>query len=111
MDPRIAWYPPEHLGLAHDIWARIWESQYCLELEMVPGSSSDQKPQDFIPLDGLTDPDTLHKKQLRLQKRKRGDNRACTFGLTFSVNTRILKDGGLTPWRKLSKPYGKGVFG
>ncbi|GFS27109.1 PAP-associated domain-containing protein 5 [Elysia marginata] len=78
---------------------------------MLLGSSSDQKPQDFIPLDGLTDPDSLHKKQYRLQKRKRGDNRACTYGLNFSLNTKILKEGGLTPWRKYNRVYGKGVFG
>ncbi|GFN94855.1 pap-associated domain-containing protein 5 [Plakobranchus ocellatus] len=78
---------------------------------MIAGSSPDQKPQDFIPLDGLKDPDSLHKKQLLAQKRKRGDNRACTFGLTFSVNTKILRDGGLSPWRKPNKKYGRGVFG
>lgn len=110
MDPRIAWYPPEHLGLAHDLWTRIWETQNSLD-NMILGSTSDQKPQDFIPLDGPTDSNTLHNKQLLLQKRKRSDNRACTFGLNFSANIHILKDGGLTPWKRPDKVYGRGVVG
>ncbi|CAG5125640.1 unnamed protein product [Candidula unifasciata] len=110
MDPRIAWFPPEHLGLAHDLWTRVWETQYNLET-MLKGSTSDQKPQEFIPLDGLTDTTTLHNEQLLLQKRKRGDNRACTFGLNFSVNKNILKNGGLTPWKRPDKKLGRGVLG
>lgn len=106
MDPRIAWYPPEQLGPAHDLWTSIWE-----RLDNMPlGSTSDQKPQDFIPLDCPTDSNTLHTKQVLLQKRKRSDNRACTYGLNFSVNTNVLKDG-LTPWKKPHKKYGHGVIG
>ncbi|CAL1539391.1 unnamed protein product [Lymnaea stagnalis] len=110
MDPRIAWYPPEQLGYAHDLWTRIWEAQYCLD-NMILGSTSDQKPQDYIPLDSPTDSNTLHKKQDIVQKRKRSENRACTYGLNFSSNKRILENDGLTPWRKPLKKYDHGVFG
>ncbi|KAH9507695.1 Terminal nucleotidyltransferase 4A [Bulinus truncatus] len=110
MDPRIAWYPPEQLGYAHDFWTRIWETQYCFD-NMILGSTSDQKPQEFIPLDGPTDANTLQRNQLLVQKRKRSDNRACTYGLNFSLNTTILKEGGLTPWRQANKKYGPSVFG
>ncbi|XP_013075831.2 terminal nucleotidyltransferase 4A-like isoform X1 [Biomphalaria glabrata] len=110
MDPRIAWYPPEQLGYAHDLWTRIWETQYCLD-NMILGSTSDQRPQDFIPLDGRTDTNSLQNNQLLQQKRKRSDNRACTYGLNFSVSKRILKEDQLTPWRQPNKKYGSSVFG
>ncbi|BFZ19546.1 hypothetical protein BsWGS_22585 [Bradybaena similaris] len=114
MDPRIAWPPPEHLGLAHELWTRIWETIESTQDNNMerPTSTSDQKLQEYIPLDGqATDVDTLHKKQFSLQKRKRSENRACTYGLNFSSNTDILKNGGLTPWRRPNKPYGQGIIG
>lgn len=65
MDPRIAWFPPEHLGLAHNLWTRVWETQNSLETKK---STSDPKPQEYIPfLDGLTD---TTNDQLLLQKKK-----------------------------------------
>ncbi|CAG5119318.1 unnamed protein product [Candidula unifasciata] len=119
MDPRIAWYPPEHLGFAHELWTRIWEAQVDNTQDNMerPTSTtttamSDQRPQEYIPLDGqATDAETLRSKQLLLQKRKRSENRACTYGLNFSSNTDILKNGGLTPWRCPSKAYGRGIVG
>ena len=116
MDPRIAWYPPEQLGPAHHLWTRIWDTQYCLD-SMSGTPLIDQKPQDFIPLGNEStgnNSDAL-KRQEALQKRKRQDNRACTYGLNFPVNIRVLQDGGLTPWRKKRKmdenSYEKGVVG
>lgn len=109
MDPGIAWFPPEQLGLAHDLWTRVWEIQD----NMILGSTPDQKQQDFIALPGNDDAtkNDVHKMQLLLQKRKRADNRACTYGLSFSVNSRTLENDGLTPWKKPNKSYGHGIIG
>lgn len=107
MDPRIAWYPPEHLGRAYDLWTRVWEAQLGVDMMFL-----DQKSQDFIPLDG-----TFEHKQLVLrniknaekqlhsnaQKRKR-ENRASTYGLNHSTYKVYLgEDGGLTPWKPKQK--------
>jgi hypothetical protein len=56
MDPRIAWYQPEHLGIAHDIWTYIIEAQLGVNLSNMSlnnnlNSNMDQKQKEFIPLD------------------------------------------------------------
>ncbi|KAK7498012.1 hypothetical protein BaRGS_00010600 [Batillaria attramentaria] len=106
MDPRIAWYPPEHLGRAHDLWTRVWETQLGVD-----SMFSDQKQQqEFIPLDGNFDQNKRlvlqniknaeNQQQSIAQKRKR-DNRACTYGLNHSSQKVYLgEDGGLTPWKR-----------
>lgn len=113
MDPRIAWYPPEHLGHAHDLWTRVWEAQIGVD-NMYLGP--DQK--DFIPLDGgnFDNPNINNKKNSDVnnhhhpQKRKR-ENRASTYGLNHSTYKHLLgEDGGLTPWKPKDKNYGPGVI-
>ncbi|XP_070187139.1 terminal nucleotidyltransferase 4B-like isoform X2 [Littorina saxatilis] len=107
MDPRIAWYPPEHLGRAHDLWTRVWETQQGVDNMFL--NSDCLKPQDFIPLDGTTAFDQKRQvlqnssknaeniqNQNSAQKRKR-ENKASTYGL--NQERRYLgEDGGLTPW-------------
>ena len=53
MDPRIAWYPPEQLGLAHDLWTSIWEAEIGVDSMSLNNSNPnlDQKPTEYIPLD------------------------------------------------------------
>lgn len=110
MDPRIAWYPPEHLGRAHDLWTRVWETQQGVDNMFL----NSDKPQDFIPLEGTTTFD--QKKQVLqntsknteniqnqnvAQKRKR-ENKASTYGLN-QQKVYLGEDGGMTPWtRKIS---------
>ncbi|XP_076470555.1 uncharacterized protein LOC143300637 [Babylonia areolata] len=108
MDPRIAWYPPEHLGPAHDLWTRVWEMHQGVD------DMSDMKPQDFIPLDGSTTFDPKRQvlqstnknaeniqNQNSAQKRKR-DNKASTYGLS-QQKVHLSEDGGLTPWTRDSR--------
>ncbi|XP_067650739.1 terminal nucleotidyltransferase 4B-like [Haliotis asinina] len=113
MDPRIAWYPPEQLGHAHDLWTRVWEAQIGVD-NMYLGP--DQK--DFIPLDGgnFDNPNINNKKNSDVnnhhhpQKRKR-ENRASTYGLNHSTYKHLLgEDGGLTPWKPKDKNYGPAVI-
>lgn len=122
MDPRIAWYPPEHLGLAHDLWTRIWETQIGVDTMSLNNSNPnlDQKPQEFIPLDitnnldhkhGATNRQNSIKNQQNHLKRKR-ENRACTYGLNHSSYKHFLhEDGGLTPWKPKKKIYTPSIVG
>ncbi|XP_076449394.1 uncharacterized protein LOC143285846 [Babylonia areolata] len=117
MDPRIAWYPPEHMGRAHDLWTRVWEAQLGVDSMLI----TDNKPQDWIALDGVTtfDPkkQVLHvsnkntennQNQTLAQKRKR-ENKASTYGL--NQEKRFLgEDGGLTPWIRKNS-YDPSVLG
>ncbi|KAL8603055.1 hypothetical protein ACOMHN_015620 [Nucella lapillus] len=104
MDPRIAWYPPEHLGPAHDLWTRVWEMHQGVD-------DMSDKPQDFIPLDGSTTFDPKRQvlqnsnknaeniqNQNAAQKRKR-ENNASTYGLS-QQKLHLSEDGGLTPWTR-----------
>lgn len=116
MDPRIAWYPPEQLGLAHDLWTSICETEIGVDNMSLNNSNPnlDQKPQEYIPLDYLNNLDQKHavtNRQNSIQnqqnqfKRKR-ENRASTFGLNHSSNKHFLKeDGGMTPWKPKGKSY------
>lgn len=121
MDPRIAWYPPEQLGVAHDIWTKIIEAQIGVDDMSLNNSNPnlDHKQQEFIPI--ITN-DFEHKyaptnrqnhyqnEQNRLKKKS--DNRASTYGLNHSSNKHFLReDGGLTPWIPKSKKYSSDVIG
>ena len=114
MDPRIAWYPPEQLGLAHDLWTSIWEAEIGVDNMSLNNSNPnlDQKPQEYIPLDITNNLEQKHavtNKQHSIQnqqnKRKR-ENRASTYGLNHSTNKHFLReDGGMTPWKPRGKRY------
>ncbi|KAJ8303352.1 hypothetical protein KUTeg_019748 [Tegillarca granosa] len=121
MDPRIAWYPPEQLGVAHDIWTKIIEAQIGVDDMSLNNSNPnlDHKQQEFIPI--ITN-DFEHKyapnnrqnhyqnEQNRLKKKS--DNRASTYGLNHSSNKHFLReDGGLTPWIPKCKKYSLDVIG
>ena len=112
MDPRIAWYHPEHFGRAHDLWTRVWETQH-LE-QGVDMSSNFDKPQDYISLDGIitfdrnrqylpnSNENFENSKMTVAQKRKR-ENKASTYGINKQIT---LKDNGeLSPW--VTWPYDK----
>lgn len=107
MDPRIAWYPPEQLGRAHDLWTRVWETQQGVDNMHL--NSDYIKPQDFIPLDGINAFDQKRQvlqnsnknadniqNQTTAQKRKR-ENKASTYGLN-QQKAYLGENGGLTPW-------------
>jgi len=116
MDPRIAWYPPEHLGLAHDLWTSIWEAEIGVDNMSLNNSNPnlDQKAQEYIPLNYANNFDqklAVNNRQNSIQnsqnqyKRKR-DNKASTYGLNHSSNKHFLReDGGLTPWKPRGKLY------
>ncbi|XP_021373819.1 non-canonical poly(A) RNA polymerase PAPD7-like isoform X2 [Mizuhopecten yessoensis] len=122
MDPRIAWYPPEQLGVAHDVWTRIIEAQIGVDNMSLNNSNPnlDHKPAEFIPLDITNNFDhksaptnrqnSIHNQENSF-KRKR-DNRASTYGLNHSSYKHLLKeDGGLTPWKPKKKKYQPDVIG
>ena len=116
MDPRTAWYPPEQLGLAHDLWTRIWEAEIGVDIMSLNNSNPnlDQKQSEYIPLDYTNNLDQKHgvtNRQYSIQnqqnqfKRKR-DNRASTYGLNHSSNKHFLREnGGLTPWKPSRTKY------
>lgn len=116
MDPRIAWYPPEHLGFAHDLWTSIWEAEIGVDNMSLNNSNPnlDQKPTEYIPLNFTNKFDqkiasnntqnSIHNSQNQF-KRKRDSNKASTYGLNHSSNKHFLRDGGLTPWRPHGRIY------
>lgn len=116
MDPRIAWYPPEHLGLAHDIWTSIWEAEIGVDNMSLNNSNPnlDQKPQEYIPLDYANKLDqkvAANNRQNSIQNsqnqcKRKWDNKASTYGLNHSSNKhRLREDGGMTPWKPRGKRY------
>lgn len=121
MDPRIAWYQPEHLGIAHDIWTYIIEAQLGvtnMSLNNNVNSNMDQKQKEYIPLNYTNDFEKKHaptNRQLSVQnaensfKRKR-DNRASTYGLNHSSYKHKMLDG-MTPWKPKDKMYSPDVIG
>ncbi|GAB1598024.1 terminal nucleotidyltransferase 4A-like [Argonauta hians] len=123
MDPRTAWFPPEHLGRAHTLWTKIWEAQIGVDSMYLNNSNlvnSDQKSQDYIPLDIVnildvkntqTNGDHNVLNQQNQLKRKR-ENRASTYGLNHSSVKHLLgKDGALIPWKSKDKHYHTNLLG
>lgn len=122
MDPRIAWYVPEQLGLAHDIWTRIIETQIGVDNMSLNNSNHnlDQRPPEFISLsvnNNLAQKHAPTNKQYNIQnqqnsfKRKR-ENKASTYGLNHSSYKHFLHEhGGLTPWIRKGKDYPPNVIG
>ena len=118
MDPRIAWYPPEQLGHAHDLWTRIWEAHIMSGVDNMH-LGSEERTLDFIPIEAGFD-NHVHRYDDKTQcnkshqnpfKRKR-ENRASTYGLNHSCYKHLLgEDGGLTPWKIKGKKYGPGIIG
>lgn len=130
MDPRIAWYPPEQLGTAHDIWTKIWETQLGLDNMNLNNTKNrlnnsipnvDMKPQDYISLDyknnlgnkyGTINRCNVQNQQYQLQVKRKRENRASTYGLNHSSCKHLLgEDGGLTPWQAKDVNYTPGVIG
>lgn len=120
MDPRIAWYPPEQLGTAHDIWTTIIEAQIGVDSMSLNNSNPnlDHKPQEYISLSVNNNLEQKHaptNKQYNIQnqqiKRKR-DNKASTYGLNHSSYKHLLNEGGgLTPWVPQGKDYSQDIMG
>ncbi|CAI9715104.1 terminal nucleotidyltransferase 4B-like [Octopus vulgaris] len=123
MDPRTAWFPPEHLGRAHTLWTKIWEAQLGVDSMYLNNSNlvnSDQKSQECISLDYInildgkntqTNGDHNVLNQQNQLKRKR-ENRASTYGLNHSSVKHLLgKDGALIPWKSKDKNYPTYVLG
>ncbi|XP_041377060.1 terminal nucleotidyltransferase 4B-like [Gigantopelta aegis] len=118
MDPRIAWYPPEQLGHAHDLWTRIWEAHIMSGVDNMH-LGSEERTLDFIPIEAGFD-NHIHRNDDKNQynkshqnpfKRKR-ENRASTYGLNHSCYKHLLgEDGGLTPWKIRGKKYRPGIIG
>ena len=118
MDPRIAWYPPEHLGRAHDLWTRVWETQQGVDNMFL---NSESKSQDFIPLQSsILDASFFDQKRQvlqnsnknveNIQNQKKRENRASTYGLN-QQKIYLGEDGGLTPWVDRSRNYHPSVVG
>ncbi|KAG2469834.1 terminal nucleotidyltransferase 4B isoform X2 [Polypterus senegalus] len=128
MDPRIAWFQPEQLGPAHNLWVHIWETtqglrSLCLNNNHPEGMSARAQAElveqrDFLPLE------TNNNRNQRLSvrdgigapnKRKR-ENKASTFGFNSSSQLLYGTDTGGeqqdftgTPWK--SRNYSEGVLG
>ena len=118
MEPAIAWVHKEQRGQAYDLWTRVWEISESLNGNTADSMhGKDQKPMDFIPLNGATD-QKLTPAQLSLlihqtnAQKRRKENRASTYGLNHSSNKHLLEeDGGLTPWKPKGKIYELGTQG
>lgn len=111
MDPRIAWYPPEHLGLAHDLWTSIWEAEIGVDNMSLNNANPnlDQKATQYIPLNYQNNFDNklaANNRHNSFQNKRKRDNKASTYGLNHSSNKHFLRDGGgLTPWKPRDKIY------
>ena len=127
MDPRIAWFPPEQLGSAQELWTRIWETQLGVELSLGVSNmflnnanpNLEQKAQEFIPLDYTNKFDKKqgpNNRQNSLQniqnQKKKIENRASTYGLNHSSSVHLLiENGRLLPWISEGKTYAPTVVG
>ncbi|XP_014671434.1 PREDICTED: non-canonical poly(A) RNA polymerase PAPD5-like isoform X2 [Priapulus caudatus] len=121
MDPTIAWYQPEQIGPAQELWSRIWETQMGIENMNLNNSNPnlENKAPEYISLNytnvfdqkhGPVNKPQTNNLQLNnaLGKRKR-ENKASTFGL--NQNVHLLGDNcSLTPWR-IRTQYTPGVVG
>lgn len=125
MDPRIAWYPKEQLGPAHQLWTRLWETQLLMENMYLNNANPnlEQRPQEFIPLDITNNFDQKRapsnkfndlKNQENINRTKRTskyENKASTYGLNHSSNIHLLREESWTPWVTKDKRYSRGVLG
>lgn len=123
MDPRLAWYSPEQLGLAHDLWTSICEAQIGVDNMSLNNSNPNldhRKSQEFISLNYTNNferkcaptnrQNNIHNQE-NGYKRKWG-NRASTYGLNHSNYKHLLReDGGLTPWKPKHKKYRPDILG
>ncbi|XP_022341415.2 terminal nucleotidyltransferase 4B-like isoform X2 [Crassostrea virginica] len=116
MDPRIAWSTPEQLGIAHDIWTRICETQIGVDNMSLNNLNQNMnyRPLDFISVsanNNVTLKQAATNFQNQQNKRKR-DNKASTYGLNHSSYKHFLyENGGLTPWIPKEKKYSLGILG
>ncbi|XP_012266386.1 terminal nucleotidyltransferase 4B-like [Athalia rosae] len=128
MDPNIGWYQPEQFGPAKDLWLHIWEAEIAekgldtltLKNDNSSNTMGNKVQQDYISLDSVSSRVGEDRLATRVQhntcnnyynpSRRKGDNRASTYGMNYNHNALIGEYGGC-PWRQLNKHYSKGVLG
>ncbi|KAK3086063.1 hypothetical protein FSP39_012901 [Pinctada imbricata] len=122
MDPRISWCLPEQLGVAHDIWTKIIETQIGVgNMSLNNANPNLGRTPEYIPLTinnnfeqkrGITNPQNDIQNHQNNFKRKREINRASTYGLNRSAYKHFLREGGgLTPWIPEGRSYSHDVIG
>ena len=108
MDPRIAWFAPEHLG--PELWTRLsgclWErlrsaNQLASNMNRLNLQNNNSHNQDFIPL------------ELDNHRIEKGSPQKLTAlgSLNQSRGLRHDHHGGHAPWRVAGKTYLPSVIG
>ena len=110
MDPRIAWIQREQLGQAQAHWTRLVEVAN-INFDRNMNLNSETKAPEYIPLENNVNSPKEKEVNANLsyiRKRKR-ENRACTYGLNQSTNIHHIERDDFTPWKK--RGYSDGVIG
>ncbi|XP_065581191.1 terminal nucleotidyltransferase 4B-like isoform X2 [Artemia franciscana] len=116
MDSRIAWYQPEQIGPAQQLWGRIWFSLKRLEREQVSVSSSRAGSIPSRPSSqGSSDTDSsptnrdisIHQQTESIVAMKRRHDRniaSTTVGFPHAMEDLIRRNGGC-PWLNPDRNY------
>ncbi|XP_046740041.1 non-canonical poly(A) RNA polymerase protein Trf4-1-like isoform X2 [Diprion similis] len=128
MDPNIGWFQPEQFGPAKVLWSQLWEAEIAekrldiltLKTDNSSNAMGNKVQQDYISLDSVSSRVGEDRLAPRVQlstcniyynpSRRKGDNRASTYGMNYNSDALIGEYGGC-PWRQPNKHYSKGVLG
>ncbi|XP_046416128.1 non-canonical poly(A) RNA polymerase protein Trf4-1-like isoform X2 [Neodiprion fabricii] len=128
MDPNIGWFQPEQFGPAKVLWSQLWEAEIAekrldiltLKTDNSSNAMGNKVQQDYISLDSVSSRVGEDRLAPRVQlstcniyynpSRRKGDNRASTYGMNYNSDALIGEYGGC-PWRQPDKHYLKGVLG
>ncbi|XP_046609764.1 terminal nucleotidyltransferase 4B-like isoform X1 [Neodiprion virginianus] len=128
MDPNIGWFQPEQFGPAKVLWSQLWEAEIAekrldiltLKTDNTSNAMGNKVQQDYISLDSVSSRVGEDRLAPRVQlstcniyynpSRRKGDNRASTYGMNYNSDALIGEYGGC-PWRQPDKHYLKGVLG
>ena len=117
MDPRIAWYEPQQLGIAHYQWTRMYEKMTNLNTSVKKSHFNDfsftGSKNDVLSINDRNNVifNRHNAKNNDLQQKRKRDNKASTYGLNHPSQIHVIReDDCLTPWRRESK-YEPGILG
>ena len=117
MDPRIAWYEPQQLGIAHYHWIRMYNRMTSLNNLNAKSHFTQNARTDYISFNALKN-DRKHAVSSKpnsvyneiQQKRKRDNNLASTYGLNHPSLMHLISEDLMTPWLRETK-YEPGILG